>query len=50
MPPVLGDILHRVFVYSAVGVSVWGISTGYMVHRDTLKRGEGVFSAVFSMM
>ena len=44
MPPKLSvlDILHRTVVYSLVGISVYGIGMGVVVHRDTLRRGRGV--------
>src|SRR5579863_3849371 len=35
------DILHRGVVLSLVGVCVWGIGTGILVHRDTLRMGRG---------
>ena len=41
MAPPLADILHRGAVLTLVGISVWGIGTGVMVHRDTLRRGRG---------
>lgn len=43
MPPKLSvlDILHRTVVYSLVGISVYGIGMGVVVHRDTLRRGRG---------
>ncbi|ETW77618.1 hypothetical protein HETIRDRAFT_125346 [Heterobasidion irregulare TC 32-1] len=40
MAPPLADILHRGAVLTLVGISVWGIGTGVMVHRDTLRRGR----------
>lgn len=44
MPPKLSvlDILHRTVVYSLVGISVYGIGMGVVVHRDTLRRGREV--------
>jgi len=35
------DILHRGVVLSLIGVCVWGIGTGILVHRDTLRMGRG---------
>ena len=35
------DVLHRGVVLSLVGVCVWGIGTGILVHRDTLRMGRG---------
>jgi hypothetical protein len=35
------DILHRGVVLSLVGVCVWGIGTGVLVHRNTLRMGRG---------
>ncbi len=35
------DILHRGVVISLIGVCVWGIGTGILVHRDTLRMGRG---------
>ena len=35
------DILHRGVVLSLVGVCIWGIGTGILVHRDTLRMGRG---------
>ena len=48
----LADVLHRSVVLSLVGVCVWGIGTGILVHRDTLRMGRGsgsgfAFSAEF---
>ncbi len=37
----VADILHRGVVLSLVGVCVWGIGTGILVHRDTLRMGRG---------
>jgi Cytochrome oxidase c assembly len=37
------DILHRGVVLSLVGVCVWGIGTGVLVHRDTLRMGRGTY-------
>jgi len=36
------DLIHRTFVYGLVGVCVWGVGTGLMVHRDTLRRGQEI--------
>lgn len=36
------DLIHRTVVYGLVGVCVWGVGTGLMVHKDTLQRGQGV--------
>ncbi|KAI0343449.1 hypothetical protein BDW22DRAFT_1483505 [Trametopsis cervina] len=36
----LGDLLHRTFLYSLVGISGWGVFMMGAVHRDTLKRGR----------
>ncbi|CAL1712056.1 unnamed protein product [Somion occarium] len=36
----IGDLLHRGFIYSLAGVTVWGAIMIGMVHRDTLKRGQ----------
>ncbi|KAI0278906.1 hypothetical protein BC826DRAFT_926525 [Russula brevipes] len=30
------DILHRGVVLSLVGVCIWGVGTGILVHRDTV--------------
>ena len=35
------DILHRGVVLSLIGVCVWGIGTGVLVHRDTMRMGRG---------
>ena len=40
MPP-LADILHRTLVLGLLGATVAGVGTGWMVHKDTLKRGQG---------
>ena len=37
----VADILHRGAVLSLLGVCVWGIGTGILVHRDTLRMGRG---------
>lgn len=37
------DILHRGVVLSLIGVCVWGIGTGVLVHRDTLRMGRGTY-------
>jgi hypothetical protein len=37
------DILHRGVVLSLIGVCVWGIGTGILVHRDTLRMGRGTY-------
>ena len=37
----VADILHRGVVLSLIGVCVWGIGTGILVHRDTLRMGRG---------
>ena len=37
----VADVLHRGVVLSLVGVCVWGIGTGILVHRDTLRMGRG---------
>ncbi|KAA1475221.1 hypothetical protein DENSPDRAFT_414125 [Dentipellis sp. KUC8613] len=44
MPPPLADILHRGTVLTLVGVSIWGMTTGYLVHRDTMRRGKGIIA------
>ncbi|TFY61922.1 hypothetical protein EVG20_g6877 [Dentipellis fragilis] len=44
MPLPLADILHRGTVLALVGVSVWGMTTGYLVHRDTMRRGKVVWA------
>ncbi|TFY80704.1 hypothetical protein EWM64_g3304 [Hericium alpestre] len=44
MAPPIADILHRGAVLTLVGVSVWGVATGYMVHKNTLKKGREVRS------
>jgi len=36
------DILHRGVVLSLVGVCVWGIGTGFVVHRNTVRMGRGM--------
>ena len=36
------DILHRGVVLSLVGVCVWGIGTGFLVHRNTVQMGRGM--------
>jgi hypothetical protein len=38
----LGDILHRGLVLTCASVSAYGLFVGYAVHRDTLRRGEGM--------
>lgn len=38
------DILHRGVVLSLIGVCVWGIGTGVLVHRDTLRMGRGTYT------
>ena len=38
----VGDILYRGVVPSLVGVCVWGIGTGVLVHRYTLRLGRGL--------
>ena len=35
------DILHRGVVLSLVGVCIWGIGTGVVVYRNTLRMGRG---------
>lgn len=37
----VADIFHRGVVLSLIGVCVWGIGTGVLVHRDTLRMGRG---------
>ncbi|KAI0308140.1 hypothetical protein B0F90DRAFT_1621305 [Multifurca ochricompacta] len=37
----IADIFHRGVVISLIGVCVWGIGTGVLVHRDTLRMGRG---------
>ena len=37
----VADVLHRGAVLSLIGVCVWGIGTGILVHRDTLRMGRG---------
>jgi Cytochrome oxidase c assembly len=37
----VADVLHRGVVLSLVGVCIWGIGTGILVHRDTLRMGRG---------
>jgi Cytochrome oxidase c assembly len=37
----VADVLHRGVVLSLIGVCVWGIGTGILVHRDTLRMGRG---------
>ena len=37
------DILHRGLLYTLVGITVWGVVMIGVVHRDTLKRGRGVW-------
>ncbi|KAI9512511.1 hypothetical protein F5148DRAFT_849695 [Russula earlei] len=41
----VADILHRGVVLSLVGVCVWGIGTGILVHRDTVRMGRDHRSA-----
>ncbi|KAI0304546.1 hypothetical protein BC826DRAFT_100 [Russula brevipes] len=36
------DILHRGVVLSLVGVCIWGVGTGILVHRDTVRMGKEV--------
>lgn len=40
----VADILHRGVVLSLVGVCVWGIGTGILVHRDTLRMGREIIA------
>ena len=35
------DIIHRVIVTTLAGITVGGCVLGYLVHRDTLRRGRG---------
>lgn len=44
----VADVLHRGVVLSLVGVCVWGIGTGVLVHRDTLRMGRGSANALAS--
>ena len=37
----LADILHKTLVVGLVGATVAGVGTGWMVHKDTLRRGQG---------
>ncbi len=37
----IADMLHRGFVWSLFGVSVWGIVMIGVVHRNTLAAGRG---------
>jgi hypothetical protein len=37
----LADILHRTFVVGLLGATVLGVGTGWAVHKDTLRRGQG---------
>ena len=37
----VADVLHRGVVLSLVGLTVYGIGAGVMIHRDTLRRGRG---------
>ncbi|KAI0061090.1 hypothetical protein BV25DRAFT_1806184, partial [Artomyces pyxidatus] len=46
----ISDILHRGVVTSLVGICVWGIATGYMVHRDTMRRGRGELCCFVSIL
>lgn len=45
MPP-LADILHRTLVVGLLGVTVAGVGTGWAVHKDTLKRGQGSWAVI----
>ncbi|TFK83436.1 hypothetical protein K466DRAFT_262919 [Polyporus arcularius HHB13444] len=38
------DMLHRGFVWSLLGVSVWGIVMIGVVHRNTLAAGRGALA------
>lgn len=40
----VADVLHRGVVLSLVGVCVWGIGTGVLVHRDTLRMGREIIA------
>ncbi|KAI0048514.1 hypothetical protein FA95DRAFT_1557873 [Auriscalpium vulgare] len=40
----VADILHRGVVTGLVGVCVWGIGIGFMVHRDTIRRGHEILA------
>lgn len=40
----VADILHRTVVIGCVGVSLWGIGTGFAVHTHTMKRGQGALT------
>jgi len=35
------DYLHRGLVYSCVGLSVYAVAMSIVIHRDTMKKGEG---------
>lgn len=35
------DYLHRGVVYSCVGLSIYAITMAVLIHRDTMRRGQG---------
>ena len=39
----LADILHRTVVSGLAALSVYGLFLGYMVHKETLAKGQGVW-------
>ena len=41
------DYLHRGVVYSCVGLSIYAITMTILVHRDTMKKGEGACKCMF---
>jgi len=40
----IADILHRGVVLSLVGVCIWGVGTGFLVHRDTVRMGKEIIA------
>lgn len=44
----LTDVLHRSLVTGLFGLTVTGVLMGVVIHRDTLARGRGESSAVFT--
>ncbi|KAL4079248.1 hypothetical protein J3A83DRAFT_4367994 [Scleroderma citrinum] len=39
----LADILHRTVVSGLAALSVYGLFLGYMVHKETLAKGQGTW-------
>ena len=41
-PLTLADVLHRTVVSGLAALSVYGVFLGYMVHKETLAKGQGM--------